>query len=344
MIEWPKTEFTERAGVTLPLIQAPMAGITTPELVAAVSKAGGVGSLGAAMMQPDDIRKAIHRIRELTRRPFNVNLFIPRHPHGMIAYEAFLKHLKQYESEVGFATSTELNPPPSFEKQVEVLLQEEVPIFSFTFGIPPIHVIRDFEKRGALVIGTATHVKEALALQEAGVDFIVAQGVEAGGHRGTFLEDALHPTLQLLKEIKAQVKKPLIAAGGLMHGKEILSALKAGAAAVQMGTAFITCTESGAHPAYKKALLEWKNRNTVLTKAFTGKWARAVENRFTQEIDDVEIPPFPIAQSLTGPMRKAAAAAHNAEFMSLWAGEHFRLCKAGTAQELIAKLTLEISS
>ncbi len=341
--EWPKTAFTQRGRVSLPLIQAPMAGgITTPELVAAVSKAGGVGSLGAALMQPEEIRKAIHRIRELTRRPFNVNLFSAPPLHEMANCDPFLHHLKKYEGELGFTVSTELLLLPPFEKQVEALLQEEIPIFSFTFGIPPIGIIREFQKRNTLVIGTATHVKEAFALQEAGVDFIVAQGKEAGGHRGTFLEDALLPTLQLVQECKSQVKKPCIAAGGIMHGKEIAAALKAGAVAVQMGTAFLTCAESGAHPAYKKALLEWKKRKTILTRAFTGKWARAIENRFLREIGQVEIPPYPIARSLMNPLQKAAAKGHNAEFMSLWAGEHFPFCEAGSAQEWIAKISLEL--
>lgn len=341
--EWPKTEFTERARVEIPLIQAPMAGATPPELVIAVSKIGGVGSLGAALMQPDDLRKAIHRIREETRRPFNVNLFIPTPVKGPVHIDAFVKHLKQYERELGFEVSTEMPHPPSFEKQVEVLLQEEVPIFSFTFGIPPLSIIREFQKKNALVIGTATHVNEALALQEAGVDFIVLQGNEAGGHRGTFMEDSYSPTMELLKQAKEQIKKPLIAAGGIMHGKEIKAAIQAGAAAVQMGTAFLTCTESGAHPAYKKALLEWKKRRTLLTRAFTGKWARAIENRFIKEMGETEIPPFPITQALTNPMRKAATSAQNTEFMSLWAGEHFPMCNEGSAQEIIAKLSLEIS-
>lgn len=333
------TEFTKRARVDLPLIQAPMAGgITTPELVAAVSRAGGLGSLAGGLMQPDEIRNAIHRIRELTKRPFNVNLFILSPLHGVVSYLPFIHHLKKYEGELGFVAKDEIQLPPSFEKQVEVLLQEEVPIFSFTFGIPPLSVIRDFQKRNALVLGTATHVKEGLALQEAGVDFIIAQGKEAGGHRGSFLEDARLPTLELIKELHAEVKKPLIAAGGIKHNKEFTVALNSGAAAVQIGTAFLTSTESGAHPAYKKALLEWKNRKTVITKAFTGRWARAVENRFIHEIGDVEIPPYPIAQSLTNSMRKAAAHANNPEFLSLYAGERFALCEAITAQEVMARL------
>ncbi len=339
---WPKTEFTERAGIEIPLIQAPMTGITTPELVIAVSKVGGVGSLGAAYMQPDELRSAIHRIREKTRRPFNVNLFIPTPLHAQLNIDPFVNHLKKYESLLGFALSTDMPHHPSFEKQVEVLLQEGVPIFSFTFGIPPLAVIRDFQKRNALVIGTATHLTEALALQEAGVDFIVVQGNEAGGHRGTFIEDSHQPTMELLKAMKKEIKKPLIAAGGIMHGKEITAALKAGASAVQLGTLFIPCTESQAHPSHKKALLEWRNRPTLLTRAFTGKWARAIENRFIQDTPDHLIPPFPIAQALTSSLREAAASANNPEFLSLWAGEHFQNCRAGSAQEIIAQLSLEM--
>ncbi len=333
--------------MALPLVQAPMAGVTTPELVVAVCKAGGVGSLGAAMMQPDDLRKNIRQIKEKTRRPFNVNLFSYTTPHEVVSFENYLKKLKSYESQVGFNATLEIQPPPSFQKQIEVLLQEEVPIFSFTFGIPPVSVIRDFHRKNAIVIGTATHLKEAQALQEIGVDFIVCQGKEAGGHRGTFLghlNEGLIPTLEFVKMVKESIKKPLIASGGIMNGKDILHAFKAGAAAVQMGTAFLTCAESGALPPYKKALLEWKDRETVLTRAFTGRWARAISNRFTQEMEPLEqeTPAFPIAQSLSAPMRKAAAATENAEFMSLWAGENFRECESFTAQELIARLTLEL--
>ncbi|HSX25692.1 MAG TPA: nitronate monooxygenase [Chlamydiales bacterium] len=348
MDPWPQTLFTEKVRCALPLIQAPMAGVTSPELVAAVSKTGAVGSLGAAMMEPEEIRKAIRQIRELTRRPFNVNLFFYSLPHQVVPFESFLKQLKHYEKEVGFSASMELKPPPSFDKQVAVLLEERVPIFSFTFGIPPVSVIRDFHRHQAIVIGTATHPKEALALQEMGVDFIVCQGKEAGGHRGTFLGSAmesLSPTFELLQETKESIKRPLIAAGGIMDGKSIRKAFEMGAEAVQMGTAFLTCHESGAHPVYKKALLEWKNRKTELTRAFTGRLARAIENRFMLDMAPLEkeIPPYPIAQSLTAPMRKAAAAIENGEFMALYAGEHFSSCQSLSAQELIARLTLELS-
>lgn len=345
--QWPRTEFTEKARVALPLIQAPMAGSTTPELVAAVSNAGGVGSLGAALMTPEEIRKAVRKVRELTRRPFNVNLFFYSMPHEVLPLEPYLKRLKSYEKEVGFSASLELSSPSTFEKQIEVLLEEEIPIFSFTFGIPPISIIREFKKRNALVIGTATHPREAKSLQEMGVDFIVCQGKEAGGHRGTFLgsvPESLIPTLELIQQAKEEVKKPLIASGGIMNGKQIREALEFGASAVQMGTIFLTSAESGAHPVYKRALLEWKDRKTELTRAFTGRYARAVENRFINEMAPYEsdIPPYPIAQGLTKPMRKAAEETENPEFMSLWAGEGFPACETLTAQEILARLTLEL--
>lgn len=348
MIPWPQTSFTERLGISLPLIQAPMAGgITTPELVAAVCKSGGVGSLAAGLMEPDEIRKAIRRIRELTRRPFNVNLFYFSMPHEVFPFDPFLKRMKEFEKEVGFSASLELELPPSFEKQAAILLEEEVPIFSFTFGIPPLALIREFKKKNTIILGTATHPREAVALQEMGIDFIVAQGKEAGGHRGTFLgpvHESLIPTLQLVTQIQEKVKKPLIAAGGIMSGGEILAAIEAGASAVQLGTAFLASQESGAPPIYKRALLEWKSRQTELTRAFTGRWGRAIVNRFIQEIAPFEpdIPPYPIAQSLTRPMRVAALETENPEFMSLWAGEKFSECQELTAQEIIARFTLEM--
>jgi nitronate monooxygenase len=241
----------------------------------------------------------------------------------------------------------EIDPAPSFEKQAAVLLEEEIPIFSFTFGIPTLATLKEFHRKGTVILGTATHSAEILALQEAGVDFIVCQGKEAGGHRGTFIgstQEGLVPTLELIHQGIEISKKPLVAAGGIMSGKQIHAALHAGASAVQMGTVFLCCAESGAEPTYKKALLKWKTRKTVLSKAFTGKWARCIENRFIHQTATLgeEIPPYPIAESLTAPLREAALAADNPEFMAIYAGEGFPHCEFFTAQELIARLTLEL--
>lgn len=347
---WLQTELTSRLKIRIPLIQAPMAGgITTPDLVSSVSETGALGSLGAAIMQPEDMRKAIRQIRDLTENPFNVNLFVLPHEQEKGHTDAFIKHVKSYEAEVGFELSTALPPPPSFEKQVAVILDEKVPVFSFTFGIPAPSIIREMQKHHIIVIGTATHLQEALALQEVGVDFIVCQGKEAGGHRGTFIgsyEDALIPTKELLLQVHGKVKIPIIAAGGIMNGKAISEMLKAGACGVQMGTAFIACPESGAPNAYKKALLEWKSRKTILTKAWSGKWARAIENRFLREMESYkqEIPPYPITQGLTAQMRKAAASHGNAEFLSLWAGENFKEARAMSVSATIRTLSSELHS
>lgn len=348
MSQWPKTEFCERVRNSIPLIQAPMAGgITTPELVAAVSNTGAIGSLAGSPFEPDELRAEIRQIRHLTRRPFNVNLFVPSPAHQAIPI-AYLEKLKEFEREVGFAMTMEIESSPSFEKQAEILLEEEVPIFSFTFGIPPLAILKEFHRKRIVLLGTATHAAEILALQDAGVDFIVCQGKEAGGHRGTFigsLHEGLVPTMELIQKGKEISKKPLIAAGGLMTGKQIHEALQAGACAAQLGTAFLCCTESGADPSYKKALHQWKSRNTALTKAFSGKWTRCIDNRFVQQMASLEeVPPYPIAQSLTKPLREAAAAAGNSEFLALYAGEGFPHCQSFTAQELIARLTLELPS
>ncbi len=346
---WPQTEFTERLRVAIPLIQAPMAGgPSTPELVAAVSNTGAIGSLAAGMLQPDELKKAIRQIRELTRRPFNVNLFVFPPPRQTISI-SYIEKLKEFERKAGFAVSMEIDPIPSLEKQAAVLLEEEIPIMSFTFGIPPLSLLKEFHKKHTAILGTATHPAEALALQEAGVDFIVCQGKEAGGHRGTFIgsvTEGLIPTMELIKTVREQVKKPLIAAGGIMNGKNIRKAFHEGAAAVQMGTAFLSCAESGADHAYKNALLTLRDRKTTLSKAYSGKWARCIENQFIKEMASLEdeIPPYPMAQFLTKTLRKAAIASNNLDFMCLYAGEHFHECQAFTAQELIARLTLELQN
>lgn len=337
-------------GIQCPVILAPMAGVTTPELVAAVSNAGGLGSLGAALMKPEEIRTAIRKIRSLTSKPFNINLFAPTPTPEKGSYDAYIKRLKSYEKEVGFQMPEQ--PPSSahsFEEQAAILLEEKIPVFSFTFGIPPQKIIQAFKSIKAIVIGTATHLQEAIELENAGVDYIVCQGQEAGGHRGSFLgalKDGVIPTMELVRSLQGKVSLPLIASGGIMNGKQIVEYLKAGAIAAQMGTVFITCRESMAPEPYKKALLEWKTHPTLLTKAFTGRWARAVANRFCCDLApfEKEIPPFPVASGFTLPMRQAAAKAQKPDFMSLYAGTEFRYCKAGSAAEIMHQLIAELDA
>lgn len=347
---WPETKITELLKTTFPIIQAPMAGgTTTPELVAAVSNAGGLGSLGAGYMTANEIRSAIKKIQQLTNKPFSVNLFIPEKHHAMPEeIEKARQAVQEACYELNFNV-TPVTPPytPSFEEQMNVLLEEKIPIFSFTFGIPSINWIENFKKNGIVLIGTATTLEEAKLLEKYHIDAVVAQGSEAGGHRGTFIgkaEDALINVSLLVQSILEHVKIPVIAAGGIMDARRILASIKLGASAVQMGTAFLCCNESGIHPLYRKLLLNTKHDNTILTRAFSGKLARALINKFIirmQEHDD-SILNYPIQNRLTSPMRKEAGMKNLTDFMSMWAGQCSYLCKARPAAKLTQELNVEV--
>ena len=269
-----------------PVIQGPLGGgPSTPELVAAVSNAGGLGSLGAAYLTPDQITNTIRRIRALTSRPFNVNLFAG----GWSTNPDFdarpmIELLGEVHKKLGIPPPIAPTPAPDpFPSQLEAVLDARPPIFSFTFGIPDRDAMSRLKSRGIVILGTATTVDEARQLERAGVDAIVAQGSEAGAHRGTFLdsfESSMVPTLDLVRATAAAVSLPVIATGGLMDGRDIVAALNAGASAAQLGTAFLPCPESGASDVYKRALLAAKEDTTVVTRAFSGRPARGLTQRF----------------------------------------------------------------
>ncbi len=344
-----ETKLTRKLKVQYPLIQAPMAGgPTTPELVAAVSNAGGMGSLGAGYLSPDQIRIAIKEIRRLTDRPFGVNLFVFEEPNPLNDdIEGMNDYLNKYRAELGIASS----PPipqlaESFEEQVNVLLEEDIPVFSFTFGIPSTGVIQAFKRQGTIVIGTATTVEEGIRLEEAGVDAVVAQGSEAGGHRGTFATnaaDALIGTMALVPQMVDTLSIPIIASGGIMDGRGLAASLVLGASAVQMGTAFLTSAESGAHAAHKQKIVTSTEDATEVTFAYSGKAARGIRTEFMDDMRFYEgtIPDYPIQNVLTRDIRQAATRANNPEFMSLWAGQGLRLAKEQQAAAEIVKQTVE---
>lgn len=345
-MNWPNTKFTELAQITLPIIQAPMAGdAARPELVAAVSNAGGLGSLGAGYMHVDALRHAIKKIRQLTDKPFNINLFIPeKHQANHEQMEDARKAVQEACYELDFSI-VPVSPPytPSFSEQMNVILEEKIPIFSFTFGIPSLSWIRDLKKNGTLLIGTATSIEEALILEKNGIDVIVAQGSEAGGHRGTFIgtaEEALTNILSLVSTMVQAVNTPVIAAGGIMDAQKIYVMMKSGACAVQMGTAFLTTNESNIHPLYKQLLLSAKQDNTVLTRAFSGKLARGIANKFIMRMQAHEdtILDYPIQNALTSPMRREAAQQNLSDFLSLWAGQGVQFCKVLSVDQLIQEL------
>ncbi len=289
-MNWTKTALTEVLDIQYPIIQAPMAGgVTTPELIAAVSNAGALGSLGAGYLEPEAIRRLIGTIRSLTDKPFAVNLFVsePAVADGeRSARTRFL--LEPFRQELGLPTATaELPNPPSFKEQLAVVLEEAVDALSFTFGIPRPEELEALRQRGILTIGTATHLMEGILLEESGVDMIVAQGSEAGGHRATFSgshEQGMVGTMALVPVLVDQVNIPVMAAGGIMDGRGIVAALALGASGVQMGTAFLACPESGAHPRYKEILGQSTEIDTTLTRVFSGKYARGIKNRFIDEL------------------------------------------------------------
>jgi len=342
-MNWPTTALTEKIGIAYPIIQAPMAGgMTTPQLVAAVANAGGLGSLAAGYLEPEEIRLTIAEIRTLTDRPFAVNLFIPEtvsdDPERIERAHALLD---PYRRELGLsAAASPVRYLPDFGEQLAAILEERVAIFSFTFGVPKPDEVEALRQRGIVTMGTATHLLEAIVLEESGVDMIVAQGLEAGGHRGTFVgppEQGLVGTLALIPLLANHIRIPFVAAGGIMDGRGIAAALALGAAGVQMGTAFLTCTESGAPPSYKEILCHGTEITTTLTRAFSGKLARSLKNRFINEMQafEAELPGYPIQHALTREIRQAAARQGRPEFMSLWASQGCPLCNPKPAGQLL---------
>jgi nitronate monooxygenase len=322
-------------------------GPSTPELVAAVSEAGALGSLAGGYVAPDAIREQIRKVRALTSRPFQLNLFVPEAPPPPSPDEVAraVEALAPLRAEVGLGPPPPAAPLPSFRDALEVALAEAVPVISFTFGKLSAEDVAAIARRGAVVLGTATTVREARALAAAGVHAIVAQTSEAGAHRGTFdgpFERALVGAVALVPQVVDAVRVPVIAAGGIMDGRGVAAALALGASGVQLGTAFLACPESGASRAYKQAILARPEEDdTVLTRAFSGKLARGIANRFTASMADAPLLPFPLQNGLTSDLRRAAAQAGKPELLSLWAGQGRALATARPARRLVEDLVAE---
>lgn len=342
---WPDNSFTERLGLKYPIIQAPMAGATTPEMVAAVCNAGGLGSLAAAMMAPDEIRDAIRQVKALTTRPFAVNLFALDQPtfspdevrRGQALFAAF-------RAELGLA-----EPPlpnrmmQSFDEQIEAILPESIPIFSFTFGIPAPHQVKRLKQAGMLLIGTATTPDEGVALEQAGIDFISAQGYEAGGHRGSFLkpfDESQYGTMALVPLLVDRLSIPVIAAGGIMDGRGIAAALMLGASAAQLGTAFLAATESIANPAHKAMLARASDVGTTITNVLTGRPVRGLRNRMIETLSPhrAEVPPYPLPLALGGSIYKKAREEGLTDYMPMWSGQAGAMAKNLSTTEIMHAL------
>ena len=333
-------------GLAHPIVQAPLAGGgDTPALVAAVAEAGALGFIGAAYLTPEQLAEAARTVRSRTRRPFGVNLFAPVPAPRPVAADAALDRVAPFFAELGLPRPSPPTPPADrFAAQLDAALETGASVFSFTLGLLPSGALEAVKARGMFAIGTATTVDEAVALERAGVDAVVVQGAEAGGHRATFatgFEEGLVGTIALVPQVVDAVRVAVIASGGIMDGRGLAAALVLGAAAVQFGTAFLTCEESGVPPAYRDAILGAHEDGTRVTRAFSGRPARGIVNRFMREVDDGDVLPFPLQNALTRPLRTAAAQANRAEFVSLWAGQGVRMARRQKAGELVARLAAE---
>ena len=351
---WNENRLTAKLGIDYPVIQGPLGGLSSQKLTAAVSNFGGLGSFGAHGLTPEAIKEAIAEIRSLTSKPFAMNLWVSMEDEGARtsdenAFNRSLAPLSNHLAALGAPRPT-FKPysPARFEDQARVLLDAKVPVFSFIFGIPPREVLEECRAKSIVTIGTATTPDEGAALEEAGVDAIVASGFEAGGHRGSFLraaEDSLTGTLSLVPQITDKVKVPVIAAGGLADARGVIAALALGAEGVQMGTVFLACEESGASLLHRQALREKKAGHTALTKGFTGRLARGIHNRLLQELNQegTAILPYPLQRSLVRNVAIPAEAAGRSDLRPLWAGQSANLSTCTDVSSFLTALVEEIS-
>src|SRR6266403_1720260 len=351
---WNENRLTARLGIDYPVIQGPLGGLSSQKLTAAVSNFGGLGSFGAHGLAPEAIKEAIAEIRSLTSKPFAMNLWVSMEDEGARtsdenAFNRSLAPLTTHLAALGAPHPT-FKPylPARFEDQARILLDAKVPVFSFIFGIPPREVLEECRAKSIVTIGTATTPEEGAALQEAGVDAIVASGFEAGGHRGSFLraaEDSLTGTLSLVPQIVDRVNVPVIAAGGIADARGVVAALALGAEAVQIGTAFLACEGSGAGVLHREALRGRRAGHTALTKGFTGRLARGIHNRLIEELNKpgTEILPYPLQRGLVRSLSIAAEAAGRPDLLPLWAGQSASLSPGTDTSAFLRSLVEEVS-
>ena len=351
---WTENRLTSRLGLQYPIIQGPLGGLSSQRLTAAVSNYGGLGSFGAHGLKPETIRLVIREIKALTPKPFAMNLWVSMEDEGAFTSteEAFHRSLaplaKHIESVGGSKPSYRPYEPIRFEDQVQVLLDEGISAFSFIYGIPSKQILDEFRSKGIALIGTATTVDEAIALELAGVDVIAASGFEAGGHRGSFLqpsEDSLTGTMALVPQVVDAVKLPVVAAGGIGDARGIVAAFALGAEGVQMGTAFLACEESGASALHREALLAGQPKQTALTRGFTGRLARGIKNHLLDELNqkDIEILPYPLQRALVRNLSIPAEKAGRSELLPLWAGQSATLSRCTDVRAVLDKLVTEVS-
>lgn len=348
-MKW-ENKFTDVLHIKYPIVQAPMLGITTPEMVAAIANEGGLGSLPVGGLSPEKTLFLIHRTKQLTTQPFAVNLFANEVPEYNVTearkMQDFLERLCMEHHITYEHTALEDLRFYNYREQIDILINEQIPVVSFTFGIIDDNSIQKLRAADTILIGTATSTQESVLLEDNDVDMICAQGIEAGGHRGSFIDDAPLPmigTLSLVSNIIDKVSRPVIAAGGIHDGKTIKAVFALGAVAAQIGSAFLATEESLAIESYKETLRHSTDTDTQLTRAFSGRWARGIRNKMMMEVENsgVNIPPYPIQNSITTLLRAAAQKQNNKDFTNLWAGQSAYKAEQGASAEIFKKLIEE---
>lgn len=333
--------------VEKPIIQAPMAGVQDYRLAAAVSNAGGLGSLPCAMLGPDALREELKALNEATSKPYNLNFFAHTPPEPNPQQEAnWQQALAPYYKEFGIDPASITAGPgrmPFNEESAAIVEEFRPAVVSFHFGLPKPELLERVKKAGAKVLSTATTVDEALWLEQHGADAIIAQGLEAGGHRGIFLTKDMTTqmgTFALLPQIVAAVKIPVIAAGGIATAEGVRAALDLGAVAAQIGTAFMLCPEATTKPLHREALKSPAARHTAITNLFSGGPARGIVNRVMRELGPVcdQAPAFPLATNAIAPLRAAGEAAGTGDFSPLWSGQNASGCREIPAGKLVEEL------
>ena len=342
--------FLRALSLRLPIVQGPMTGSDTPALAAAVSGAGGLGMLGAGMLSPAAIAEAAAEVRRRTDQPFGINLFVQDTPTpDTDAVAQALAHLAPLYAELGLQPAVPARWCEDFGAQLEAVLAARPAVASFTFGLLDATAVARLQAVGCYVMGTATTVAEALAWATVGANAVCVSGMEAGGHRGSFLGDFAASMVTTLALVPACVDalRPhgvaVIAAGAIMDGRGIAAVQALGAQAAQMGTAFLVCPESAIGSAYRQALAHASATDTRTTRVFSGRPARAIVNHMAQQLAPFEhsVPAYPVQNALTGPLRRAAAQAGRADYLSMWAGQGVAAARPLPAAALVALLEQE---
>jgi nitronate monooxygenase len=353
---WYQTKASSILGIDYPILQGPFGGnLSSAELVSTVSNAGGLGGYGAYTLSPQEIIKIDQQIKAATNKPYNINLWVSDTDavDGTVSDEQFKQAqqlFKPYFDELGIALPEKPAPFKSrFENQVEVILHQRPPVFSFVFGIPAADILEQCRRLGIVTVGAATTLDEAIALESAGVDLIIASAFEAGGHRPSFLapaESSTTGTFVLLQLIKEKVKTPVIAAGGIANGKGVAAALALGADAVQIGTAFLACDESNATAIHKQMLFSDAAKYTSLSRAFTGRLARGITSRIAKDLIHKEkgFLPFPLQSQFMSPIRNAAMEQEKWDMILFWGGQIAPILKHRKAGELMKSILEETTA